>query len=147
MVVSINLKKTNKKDLKNIAKLQSDRKPSTDELLFHPEIQSIFEQCITLIRNDEKDDAVDILIGLMDFSQEIWKNKVLTQPNKWVMMERPIGLQWYYACIAIIKRGIYPYNMWLQQIMSSWFHNCLLDGVIQQQTYINLMKQVGVEPS
>jgi len=138
-------KKISNKLRRKLAKTQKKTKPSTDELLFHPEIQDIFIRCISLIRNDEKDSAINMLMGLRDFSMETWKAKVETEPDKWVMVERPVGLQFFFACIAIIKRRINPYNIWLQNIMYSWFTNCKNDGVISEETYLKFLKVIGRE--
>jgi len=136
-------KNISNKKTEDLVELQKNKTPSTDELLFHPEIQEMFEQIITLIRNDQKEDAIDMVLSLMDFSMDTWRNKVEVEPNKWIMMDRPVGIQFFLACITIIKRGIYPFNIWLTQIMQSWFGNCLRDGVISNETYEKFLRGIG----
>ena len=118
-------------------------------MVFHPEIQKILEDVIILIRSGEIDDGINKLVGLIDFSNDEYRVKVETAPEKWELKTRFIAYDWFWACIGmIIKKvtsddGRIKYYEIMKHIMGSWMLNSFRDGCISKETYEKFVKAVG----
>ena len=120
-----------------------------DIALFNPAIQEIFEDIIILIKSDQKDEAIEKVMGLIDLSGENYKALVETKKHKkdkkskWVPTDVPLGIQWFRTTIDIIKQSIYPYNHWLKIVLSQWVGNSYKEGSISRQTFDKVMNAIG----
>lgn len=120
------------------------------EFIFHPEIQKILMDAITLIKAGETEDGIDKLVGLVDFSKDKYTALVEIEPMKWETKQRFVAYDWFWACIGMMVKkvtsndGKILYYQIMKNIMGSWMKHSYDDGCISEDTYNKFKKAVNL---